>query len=240
MNEAKQSLRVQLTAKYNEMWMNGNPPPGPLRAPMFAGAGKAAEMLRRLPAYRQARTLAITAEPALLQVRLNALLDGKTLLAATPGLKKGLVRLSGQQIPMNRRHLDLHGHAMFQAGKPLPLPHARLGQADMLVSTALAIDNDGYTLNDGRGILDVLLALLSELEVLAANAPLVILADAAQQVEKLPHEEWDARANVLITPEGQRRWESSPRSGLAWDKLSSGLARLPVLKAYHGRSRGSF
>ena len=210
------------------------PIPGIIRAPLFAGAAQAAETLRRLPAYRQAQTMAITAEPVLLQVRINALMDGKILLAATPGLKDGLVRLTGRHVPMSRRHLDLRGQALFKVGKPLPLPQTRLGRVDLLVSTALAVDQKGMTLGDGRGVLDIFSALLTELQALPPAAPVIILAHEAQLLEKLPAEAWDTQANLIITPKTRMTFPSSPRPGLCPGWLAQAQRRLPLIKAWLG------
>ncbi len=236
MNEAKQRLREELRARYRQLWSEENAPPA--RTPFFADAAKAAENLRRLPAYRLAKVIAVTAEPALLQVRINALMDGKVLLAATPGLKQGLVRLTGQAVPMPRRHIDLQGNAMFKAGKPLPLPHSRLGQVDMLVSTALALDKNGVILHDGRGLLDVLVALFNQLKVLPQNAPVLALAHEEQMVASLPCEPWDISADVIVTPNGTMAFAAKARPLIFWEKLNPAQARLPLIKAVRATAAG--
>lgn len=237
MTDQKTALRERLAGKYHELWPGGEVHPMPLRVPFFAGAAKAAEALRRLPAYRHARTLAITAEPVLLQARINALMDNKVLLVATPGLKQGLVRITSQNVPINRRRMDLHGHAMFKAGKPLPLFQSHLGQADMLVSTAMAIDDNGVVLGDGRGLLDVLAALLGELKVLAAKAPVIILAHSEQRVADIPREAWDLRADTLITPDETINFAPAPRPFFMPERLAPAQARLPIIKAFMGAQK---
>lgn len=202
------------------------------RTPLFPGANQAAEQLRRLPAYRQARTIAVGAEPVLLQVRINALMDGKNLLVATPGLKQGLVRLAPAMVPINRRFLDLQGSAMFKAGKPLRLPRARLGVADMLVGSGLAVSRQGVLLGDGRGIVDIFSAMLGSLGVLAASAPIVVLQHEKQIIEQIPPDEWDARADIILTPHAAIQLAKAARPPFMPEKLSPLLARLPVVKAF--------
>jgi 5-formyltetrahydrofolate cyclo-ligase len=203
--------------------------------------------LRRLPAYRQARNLLITADPALLQARINALLDGKNLLAATPGLKQGLVRLSPARISMKRMSRDLQGHALFDAGKPLHPGRDRIGRLDMLVSTALAADRQGRVLGDGRGLLDLLCGLLTSLK-LWEKAPLVLLLHPAQVVDNnqygWPDEPWDARVQEIITPQtiislADREDDAGRRRAEAEEKwLTPAQRKLPLIKAWLGMRAG--
>ena len=64
--------------------------------PTFPGQNRAAERLRRLEVYRRAKTIMVPPDQAQLQVRINALLDGKRLIMATPGLRDGFYLLDNQ------------------------------------------------------------------------------------------------------------------------------------------------
>ncbi|MBW2039748.1 MAG: hypothetical protein JRI46_09145 [Deltaproteobacteria bacterium] len=57
--------------------------------PTFPGQNKAAERLRGLEVYKRARTIMVPPDQAQLQVRVNAVLDSKRLIMATPGLRDG-------------------------------------------------------------------------------------------------------------------------------------------------------
>src|SRR4030042_6382390 len=61
--------------------------------PTFPGQNKAAERLRRLAPYQRAKTIMVPPDQAQLQVRVNALMDGKRLIMATPGLRDGFYLL---------------------------------------------------------------------------------------------------------------------------------------------------
>ncbi|MCA1990337.1 MAG: 5-formyltetrahydrofolate cyclo-ligase [Desulfarculus sp.] len=210
----KTLLRQEYQARWSTLW----PPAGEsLRPPHFAGAGRAAERLRRLPEYRRARTIAILADPVLLQVRVNALGDGKTLLAATPGLKQGLVRITPQMLAIPLRSRLLRGGSLVQAGKPLRPPADRLGKAELLVVPALAVDARGMLLGDGRGLTDLLYALLVDQGVLTPRTPVVVLADSRQLcADEFPAQPWDLGADLVVTPEETRRFVPPlrPRAGL--------------------------
>ncbi len=234
MNQAqeKQMIREKLAERYAGMWPVNQP--GPLRPPEFAQAGKAAERLRRQKAYRTARVIAIQPDPVLLQARINALMDGKTLIAATPGLKQGLVRVSPDMVPVAARKRELTGHAMIKSGRQLRFPAANLGRVDLVVGTCLGFDNQGRILGDGRGLLDLFYAILRHLGM-KAGAPLAVIAANEQRVDALPRQKWDAAANLVVTPgEALLLEQEQPAPNLA--ALPRNLASLPVVRSVMVRS----
>lgn len=225
--QEKQIIREKLVQRFAGLWPADQP--GPLRAPEFPQAGKAAERLRRQPAYRAARVIAIQPDPVLLQTRINALMDGKTLIAATPGLKQGLVRLSPQMVPVAARNRDLTGHAMIKSGRQLRFPAANLGRVDMVVGACLAFDPKGRLLGDGRGLLDLFYAMLRHLGM-KADAPLAVIAASEQKVDSLPQQKWDAAANLVVTPgEALQLEQQQPLPDLT--ALPRALASLPVVRS---------
>ena len=228
----KEELRQVLGARWEEKWPSAGEA---LRPPAFAGAGRAAERLRRLPQYQMARVIAILPDPALLQARINALGDGKTLIAATPGLKQGLVRIAPDQAPLPSRVQALAGNSLAQTGQVLRFPKAKAGKVDLVVGAALAVDRQGWLLGDGRGLLDLLYALLAHLKAISpARTPVLVLVDDEQVVKELPHDTWDLRADLVVTPS---QVISCPGPGRApsLGKLPPALAHLPLVQAILGQ-----
>jgi 5-formyltetrahydrofolate cyclo-ligase len=234
--EEKQTLREELARRFASLWGQR---PGPLRPPLFPGRGKAAERLRRLPVWRRARVVAVMPDEALLQVRVNALADGKTLIAATPGLKQGLVRITPGQVPVARRPRELAGSALVGVGTPLRFPHARLEAVELVVGACLAVDQRGCLLGDGRGLLDLLWTLLGAVGGVWPDTPVAVLAADEQVVEALPRQEWDLAASLVVTPTRvitSQVKQPPPRL----EGLPPRLAKLPVVKgvrALRGRAR---
>ncbi len=208
------------------------------RPPVFARSGRAAERLRRLASYRKARVVLVMPDEVLLQVRINLLGDGKTLIAATPGLKQGLVRLVPGQVPVARRRRDLTGGSLFKAGTHIRFPRARLGRVDLVVGAVLAVDRQGRTLGDGRGLLDLSYALLGHLGCLGPQTPLAVLAGGEQVRDDLPADPWDVRAGIIVTPDEvlSPPVEQPPPS---LEHLPPSLAALPLVRAVRGLGRGS-
>ena len=158
---SKQELRQELGQRWRQTWPESGEPGRP---PMFEGAGKAAERLRRLKEYRLARVVAITPEPCLLQARVNALNDNKSLLAVTPGLKQGLVRVTPPDVPLPLRSRALRGWSLAEAGHQVRLPTSRPGKAELLVGGGAGRGPAGpHPGGTGGGILDLTWALLRHL-----------------------------------------------------------------------------
>ncbi|MCB2191631.1 MAG: 5-formyltetrahydrofolate cyclo-ligase [Deltaproteobacteria bacterium] len=232
MMQAKTDLRHKLSAQWQALWPQEMEPG---RVPIFQGAGKAAERLRRLKEYRLTRVLAITPEPCLLQVRINALNDNKSLLAATPGLKQGLMRITPPDVPLPLRSRALRGWSLAEAGHQVRLPTSRPGKAELLVGAALAVDRRGRILGDGRGLLDFSWALLRHLQVITDETPVAVLVHDEQVLEELPQEPWDLMADMVVTPTTVLRMPAVRRPKALLKDLPERLASLPVTQAALGR-----
>jgi len=225
--EAKRALRKRLAAP-------GEQEGAGLRCPRFEGEGRAAQRLRGQPEYRAARVVAVMAEPALLQVRINCLADKKLLVAGTPGLKQGLVRVSGDQAPLPSRSRVLRGGSLVTLGAQLHFPQAKLERVDLLVVPAVAADPAGNLVGDGRGLSDLLAALLARMGSLGRGFKIVALLDDAQMVEEVPSQAWDAGANLLVTPTRVLRVERPSPPAPELKGLSGKLVGLPLVQAIRG------
>lgn len=165
-------------------------------------AGRLAEGVRRLDAYRQCRQLFVSPAPVLSQVRINALLDGKELVVPGPGLKEGFYLLRPFQIPfaklpsaVSMRGIPTHGRLVF---------HQELAtlSIELLITEALAIDAMGNRLGDGSGYFDLACALLHRCGAMAEAATIWATA-VSHRPAQLPIDSWDVRMSGLVGPEGE-------------------------------------
>ena len=225
----KEALRHELLARWADLERAGGGPDG---LPLFSGMGRAAQRLRGAVEYHAARSVLVMPEPALLQARVNLLMDKGRMIAATPGLKKGLVRVEAGQVPVPRRSRDLRGGALEKAGKVLRFPRARLGRVDLMLVTGLAADQRGVLLGDGRGLNDLAWAVLVKLKAVSKATKVVALLDEEQLLEEIPAEPWDLAADVIVTPERILR-PPQPSRPLPADpaRLPARLAGLPLVQA---------
>lgn len=163
--------------------------------------GRTAEALRRLDAYRRSRHVFIEPSPALAQMRINALLDGKELIVPGPGLREGFYCLKPFSVPFPKLSL-----AVSLKGVPVYgqlLPHQALARLEIgvMVAEALAVDGRGFRLGDGSGFFDLACAILSHCGALAEGA-LAVAAAVAHRPEWLPADSWDVRMDGVLGPQG--------------------------------------
>lgn len=230
----KEGLRQELAGRWPQLWPESGEPGRP---PRFPGAGKAAERLRRLPVWRRARNVFIMPDPPLLQARINALADNKTLIAATPGLKQGLVRVTPDRVPIPLRPRLLRGWSLVQAGRVLRFPQARLGRVELMLGAVLAVDQQGRTLGDGRGLLDLSWVLLRELGAVEEQTPVAVLVAAEQVLERLPADTWDLGVDLVVTPGEVLRVTQPPRPRGGLAGLPPRLASLPLVQAVRAKAQ---
>jgi 5-formyltetrahydrofolate cyclo-ligase len=184
---------------------------------------KAAEHLRRHETYRQAKVIFVSPASSLLQLRINALADGKELIMPGPGLKEGFYLFK----PYSLAFRDL-GKAVTLAGLPRYgtrlLYQAFKGVVvDMMVTDAVAVDGTGGRLGDGHGFFDLACAALYELKAVAANNLIAgVVAEAQIVADELPLAPWDVRLDLLVTPEGCReiKKDGRPSPAIYWEVLS--------------------
>jgi 5-formyltetrahydrofolate cyclo-ligase len=193
----KQSLRAELRQRWADLWPEPEETSG---LPKFPGLGRAAQRLRSCAEYQTARSVLAMAEPPLLQARINLLMDKGRFIAATPGLKKGLVRIEASQVPVPRRSRDLRGGALAKAGKVLRFPKAKLGRIDLVLVSGLAVDRSGVILGDGRGLADLAWAVLVKLGGVSRQTKVAALLDDPQIMDRLPSDPWDLMADLVVTP----------------------------------------
>jgi 5-formyltetrahydrofolate cyclo-ligase len=183
---------------------------------------RAAEQLRRWPAYRGAKFLFASPEPALLQLRINALADGKELLMPGPGLKEGFYLLKPYVIPFSDLQQAVTLKGLLQFGKRVDRKTLGDHSIDMMLTGAVAVDNAGGRLGSGQGFFDLACAVLHELKIVAAKNLIIGVVSEAQIVaDELPREPWDIQLDWLVTPEGCREIETGQRSvpAVFWDAL---------------------
>jgi 5-formyltetrahydrofolate cyclo-ligase len=206
--------------------------------PGFVGEGRAAERLRRTPEYRGAQVIFCAPDRSLLQVRINALHDGKSLIVATPGLRGGFVLLERGRLPFHRLAQVVSARGFQRHGRPLRLVGERF-EVDLLVTGALAVDDHGRRLGKGAGFFDLECALLAQAGWLSDRSIAAALVHEEQVVEAAPAGAHDVAVQLIVTPESLRRTGAAllPIPGLLPDRLDDRRRHLPPVRELLGRGR---
>jgi 5-formyltetrahydrofolate cyclo-ligase len=168
--------------------------------PTFSGQNKASEKLRGLAVYQQARTIMVPPDQAQLQVRINALLDGKRLIMATPGLRDGFYLLEKGNIKVKDWRSAARSSGVQRFGKRLKTTRSEIGEVDLLATGAVAVGLQGERVGKGSGYFDLEYMILREIGSVIEATPICALVDNCQVLEQVPMEAKDVAVDFIITP----------------------------------------
>src|SRR5438093_11835379 len=142
------------------------------RIPNFKGAEAAAERLRGLTAWQNARAIKCNPDSPQLPVRRAALCDGKIVYMAVPRLREErcFIELDPQALGSQAgRAASIKG--AFQHGRSV-FPED-VGPIDLIVCGSVVVAADGSRIGKGGGYSDLEFALLSDCAKIAPDAPVV-------------------------------------------------------------------
>ncbi|HZR12479.1 MAG TPA: 5-formyltetrahydrofolate cyclo-ligase [Acidimicrobiia bacterium] len=212
------------------------------RIPNFVGAEAAAERLRELDVWRDARTVKANPDSPQWPVRQRALEDGKTLYMAVPRLaedKPFFLLDPAHLADAPRTASSIKGAARSARAVDVE----ELDAVDLVVTGCVAVSEDGARLGKGGGFSDLELAVAAEAGLVDARTRIVTTVHDLQVVPAgvIPRAEHDFLLDVIVTPtrvvaarhRGRRR---SPR--VRWDELTDEkIAAIPLLQRLRGSAR---
>ena len=226
---------------WKEMWRRGIsrfPPPFG-RIPNFIGAEDAANLLRTLPEWKNAEVIFCNPDSPQHAVRAYALIDGKTLIMATPRLKKGFLLLD----PKKLRHVSpwkattIRG--AFQYGRILDL--LEIPEIDLKVCGSVAVDLEGRRIGKGHGYSEIEWGILRELKRVSETTPVVTTVHDIQVLNEVPSEPHDVPVDIIVTCTRVIRVErkiEKPR-GIFWELVDEKmLEEIPILRVLKKMKQG--
>ncbi len=190
--EEKDRLREQIWEKMEKSGTARFPLPCKGRIPNFAGAEKAAELLQGLEEYRKARSIFVNPDSSQFHVRKKALIDGKTVVMATPRLKAGFIVLKPELLKgledeaSTIRGAFRHG----QLTKEIP-------KVDLIVEGSVAVDVHGNRLGKGGGYGDEEIRMVKG--KCGKDVKVITTVHSTQIVPLVPSEESDEKVDIIIT-----------------------------------------
>ncbi len=184
--------------------------------------GKLAQQLRAEPIYRSSDVFFVSPSPLLHQIRINALLDGKKLVMPTPGLKEGFVLYLPYKLSFRDLSYAVTSKGIGKFGERVDEDdYGSLG-IDMLLTDAVAVDQDGNRLGDGLGYFDLACAVLEETDALCQGKNILAVGASHQLIpEKIECEAWDVQMDAFLSEKGLTHFHQDTRKiTLFWDQLS--------------------
>jgi len=189
----------------------------------FRGGENAVARLTDHPFYKSSNFIFITPDNCLDRLRLQALIDGKTVLMTTYSIKRGFWVLDPKRIA---RDLYLHASTldgMERVGEPVSLQDiAAMPPPDYMVTGTGAINHEGVRFGKGHGFFDAEWGMLYRLGRISTATPSAAVVHDCQVLdEKLTPDVYDTVADVIFTPTRTIEVENphKPTCGIIWDRL---------------------
>jgi 5-formyltetrahydrofolate cyclo-ligase len=215
------------------------------RIPNFTGAEAAAQRLRDLPEWQEARTLKVNPDLPQLPVRQRALEDGKTVYMAVPRLAEAepFFALDPDHLSEPpRKAASISGAA--RSARRVSL--ADLAPVDLVVMGCVAVGEDGARLGKGGGFADLEFALASAAGLVG---PRTVTATTVHELQMrpagaIPLTAHDVPVDLVITPDRvidcRHQRGPRPQAGICWPELTEKkIAAIPLLAAQrHGWPAG--
>lgn len=181
--------------------------------PDFRGSVDAVTRIAELPCYQNAKTLLVTSDNSLEGLRYRALKDGKRLLVGTYRLRRGFVVVDPKSIEGSKFEFaaSLDGMEKPGMGRAVSLGQLRDDgfKIDMCAMGGLVFNKQGVVLWEGQALFEVQWALLQDLKLLDAKAPVVAVVHECQVVDEaqhsldttMPGKIGEVQCDFVVTPE---------------------------------------
>jgi len=190
--EQKRKLRELIWKEMETKGIARFPLPCVGRIPNYDGSEKAAERVRLLEEWKNARVIVANPDFAQQRVRENALKDGKLLIMASPKLKCGYILVDPKKV-RGREEFASTIRGAFKFGveaKDFPKP-------DLIVTGCVAVDKAGRRLGKGHAYGDQEIRMMKQR---FGEMPVITTVHDVQIVDSVPFEEHDERVTVIVTP----------------------------------------
>lgn len=208
------------------------------RIPNFTGAEAAADRLRRLDVWRDARTLKSNPDSPQWPVRQRALEDGKVVFMAVPRLaeQQPFFLLDPDSLADSpRRASSIKGAS--RSARTVDVDE--LDPVDLVIAGCVAVSPDGARLGKGGGFSDLEFAVAAAAGMVDDATVVVTTVHEVQVVEegRIPLTDHDIRLDLIVTPERVIEVERGRRAAPAirWDELTEEkVAGIPLLQRLRG------
>lgn len=202
--------------------------------PDFEGSDKAVLSLIEMPLYKEAETIFVTPDNCLEKFRERAMLDGKTQVISTYGIRRGFVELKPDDAPEHLAPYAVLLDVMEEMGNYISLSDLKDRHSfDWLVTGASAVNKKGVRFGKGHGFFDLEWAMLYQIGAVNEETPVIAFVHDCQVVDlELELSPFDTVCDYIITP--TRMIEvgnpQKPTQGVIWNRLEPGMMEdIPLL-----------
>jgi 5-formyltetrahydrofolate cyclo-ligase len=203
------------------------------RIPNFTGAERAAALLARSEAWKDAGALKANPDLPQLPVRAGALAAGKLVVMAVPRLRTAepFLLLDPDVLDVAPRKAASIGGADAH-GRPLAVED--VPRLDLVVCGSVCVNRDGVRIGKGGGYSDLEMGLGIETGWIDDRTTIATTVHPLQVTDDdLPETDHDFRVDLIVTPDEVIRCPTAPRpAGILWDHLDADkIESVPALAA---------
>jgi 5-formyltetrahydrofolate cyclo-ligase len=189
---AKKLLREEIWHELTEKRLVTFPLPAFGRVPNFVGSDAAADKVKQLDEWKNAKVVLANPDAAQRKVRQNVLKEGKVLVMASPRLKRGFMVVNPDAVKGRGEYASTIRGA-FRFGKET----SDFPKPDLIVTSCVAVDEKGHRLGKGHGYGDTEIRMIKER---FGKIPVVTTVHDLQVVTDVPFECHDEEVDVIVTP----------------------------------------
>jgi 5-formyltetrahydrofolate cyclo-ligase len=226
----KDTIRHRVWNTLTEKKLGRFPFPLTHRIPNFKGAEQAAHHVTTLKEYQEAKTVKVNPDAPQLPLRMQVLVDGKTLLVPTPRLRAGFILVKPEWVPKGEERKAASLKHIRTYGQEIPL--TEIPTIDLFVAGSVAVTKDGRRIGKGEGYSDREYAILRELG--QPHMPVVTTVHSVQVVEEdVPKDRYDVIVDWIVTEQGCMKTDSpyEKPNGIYWEEVTDEeMNEMPVLK----------
>jgi 5-formyltetrahydrofolate cyclo-ligase len=227
----KQEIRRRIWSKMEETNIARFPRPVYGRIPNFDGAQMAAQRIKETEAFRKAEAIFCCPDSPQRFVRSIILMEGKTLVMASPRLREDFILLDPAKILPEYHSEASTISGAFKYGRHVGPTSLKI---DFKVTGSVAVTVDGGRVGKGGGYSDLEYAILREYQCINDDTPIATTVHDLQVIVWLPMDpSHDMPLDFIATPtrliETKTRMQK-PR-GISWDLLSpKQVQEIPLLR----------
>ncbi|MDZ7601398.1 MAG: 5-formyltetrahydrofolate cyclo-ligase [Hoeflea sp.] len=189
----------------------------------FEGGEAAVARLTEHSFYRNSKFIFITPDNCLDRLRLQALIDGKTILMTTYSIKRGFWVLDPKTIAPELYLYASTLDGMERIARPVSLREiSQMPPIDYMVTGTGAINHEGVRFGKGHGFFDAEWGMLYQIgRITAATPSAAVVHDCQVLDETLTPDVYDTVADVIFTPTRTISVADphKPTCGILWDRL---------------------
>lgn len=203
--------------------------------PDFEGSREATDRLVENSLYQEAGMVFITPDNCLEDLRERVVLDGKTQVISTYGIRRGLVELTPGDTKEHPARYAVLLDVMEEAGRYLSLSEIKKRglKFDWMITGASAVNTSGVRFGKGHGFFDLEWAMFYSIGAVDVDTPVIAFVHDCQVVDvEFELSPFDTVCDLIITPTRTIEIDNpqKPTQGVIWDKLEPGMLEdIPLL-----------